>query len=229
MHRQGSRGWVGAVACGLAPALVVALASASAHAANPLFHDQPASPQSLPADLLPPFNMLDAQGRLTPMPPIPPGALHRGKDAPPESTAAGPGLELADVAARAAIRACEARGYRIGVAVVDAAGEARALLTADGSDGSHVFVAMRKAIVALAFADTSAHALERVQADPAELRRVTPAMFVEGGAVPIVVDGKVIGAIGGSGAAGEPIGHADEVCAQAGLDAIRARLAHRAR
>jgi uncharacterized protein GlcG (DUF336 family) len=197
-----------------------------AWSADAVFHDQPASPQSLPADNLPPFNMLDAQGRLKPMPPIPEGALHRSKDDPPESTAAGPGLVLATVAARAAIKACEAQGYRVGVAVVNSVGEARALLTADGSDGSHVFVAMRKAIVSVAFADTSAHALARVETDPSLLKRVTPAMFVEGGAVPMKVGGNVIGAIGVSGAAGMPIGHADEVCAQAGLEAIRTRLGH---
>jgi uncharacterized protein GlcG (DUF336 family) len=47
---------------------------------------------------------------------------------------------------------------------------------------------------------------------------------VEGGALPIMVGGEVIGAIGVSGAAGSPIGHQDEVCAQAGLDKISSRL-----
>jgi uncharacterized protein GlcG (DUF336 family) len=108
--------------------------------------------------------------------------------------------------------------------VVDSVGEARALLTADGSDGSHVFVAMRKAITALEFKSSSAQALERVLKDETLLKRVTPAMFVEAGAVPIVADGEVIGAIGASGAAGEPIGHQDELCAQAGVESIRGRL-----
>jgi uncharacterized protein GlcG (DUF336 family) len=49
-------------------------------------------------------------------------------------------------------------------------------------------------------------------------------MFVEGGGLPIVVGGETIGAIGVSGAAGTPIGHQDEVCAQAGLDKILSRL-----
>ncbi len=208
----------------LGAALALLAAGGAQAAQNPVFHDAPASPRSLPADNLPPFNMLDEHGRLLPMPPIPAGALHRGPGAPPESTARGPGLALANAAARAAVQSCEKAGYRIGVAVVDSVGEARVLLTADGSDGSHVFVAMRKAITALEFKSTSAQALASVLKDEALLKRVTPAMFVEGGAVPIVAHGEVIGAIGASGAAGEPIGHQDELCAQAGVDSIRARL-----
>ena len=167
--------------------------------------------------------MLDAQGNLVPVPDIPASALHRGPGAPPESTAAGPNLKLAIAGARAAITACAAQGYRVGVTVIDSAGEARAMLTADGSDGSHVFVAMRKAITALAFQMPSSQADTEVHQDKSLLKRVTPAMFVEGGALPILANGQVIGAIGVSGAAGAPIGHQDEVCAAAGLKKMQAQ------
>lgn len=212
---------------GAALATVIATASASgvlwAAAASP-FNDQPASPRSLPADNLPPFGMLDAQGRLVPTPDIPAAALHRGADAPPESTAPGPGLELAATAARAALTACKAQGYRVGVAVVDSLGEARAMLTADGSDGSHVFVAMRKAVTAAVLQMPSSEANARVPKEPALLAKVTPAMFVEGGAVPLYAHGRLVGAIGVSGAGGAPIGHQDELCAAAGARRIQARL-----
>ena len=52
------------------------------------------------------------------------------------------------------------------------------------------------------------------------MAKVTPAMFVEGGALPIRRGGKVIGAIGVSGAAGKIIGRQDEICAAAGLRAL---------
>ena len=91
------------------------------------------------------------------------------------------------------------------------------MLTADGSDGSHVFVAMRKALTALKFKMASSRANEVVPKDPALLAQVTPNMFVEGGALPIVMAHEVVGAIGVSGAGGAPIGHQDEVCAAAGL------------
>lgn len=192
--------------------------------ADSLFHDQPASPKSLPADNLPPFGMLDDQGNLVPIPNIPASALHRGPGAPPESTAAGPNMKLAIAGARAAVAACGALGYRVGATVIDSAGEARAMLTADGSDGSHVFVAMRKAITALAFQKPSSEALNDVNQDKSLLKRVTPAMFVEGGALPILEKGQVIGALGVSGAAGAPIGHQDEVCAAAGIKKMQAQL-----
>jgi uncharacterized protein GlcG (DUF336 family) len=189
-------------------------------AADSVFHDQPASPRSLPADNLPPFGMLDDNGKLVPAPPIPAGGLHRGPGSLPESTARGPSLFLAMEAARAAIATCQMAGFRVGATVIDTAGEARAMLTADGSDGSHVFVAMRKALAALAFNIASSKASEIVPQDSALLARVTPNMFVEGGALPIVVGHETIGAIGVSGAGGVPIGHQDEVCAAAALQKI---------
>ena len=168
--------------------------------------------------------MLDENGHLIPTPPMPAGALHRGPGSPPESTARGPSMKLAIAAAEAAVDSCAAAGYRVGAAVIDSAGEARALLTANGSDGSHVFVAMRKALTALTFKMPSSLANKRVPTDSSLLARVTPNMFVEGGAVPLQVGGEVIGAIGVSGAGGSVIGQQDEVCAAAGLRAIQRQL-----
>jgi uncharacterized protein GlcG (DUF336 family) len=202
----------------------LALFAGEGRTAESPFHDKPASPRSLPADNLPPFRMLDDNGNLIPLPPMPPGGLHRGAGAPPESTAPGPSLTLATEAAHAAVESCGRTGYRVGVAVIDSVGEARVLLTADGSDGSHVFVAMRKALTALTFDMPSSAASELIPKDKALLAKVTPAMFIMGGAVPIVVNRVTIGAIGVSGAAGMPFGHQDEVCAIAGLHRIQNKL-----
>ena len=191
-------------------------------AADGVFHDKPASPRSLPADNLPPFGMLDDQGQLIPTPPLPAGGLHRGPGSAPESTARGPSMEVALEAVREAVVSCSKAGYRVGASVIDSVGEARAMLTADGADGSHVFVAMRKALTALSFKMPSSAANEQVPKDKALLARVTANMFVEGGAVPILVGGDVIGAIGVSGAGGTPMGHQDELCAAAGLSKLRA-------
>jgi uncharacterized protein GlcG (DUF336 family) len=193
-------------------------------AAESPFHDQPDSPRSLPADNLPPFGMLDADGQLPPPPPLPPAGLHRGRGSPPETSARGPTLQQAIEAAQAAVASCEQAGFRVGVAVVDTAGEARALLTADGADGSHVFVAMRKALVAVEFRMSSSQANAAVAAQPALLARVRPNMFVEGGAIPLLAHGELVGAIGVSGAGGAVIGRQDEACASAGLARISARL-----
>lgn len=194
-------------------------------AADSPFRDAPASPRSLPADNLPPFRMLDEKGNLVPIPPMPPGAgMHRGAGSPPESTAPGPSLNAAIEAARAALDACGAAGYRVGVSVIDSVGEARAMLTADGSDGSHIFVATRKALTALAFDMPNSSAVDALAKDPSLLSKVKPNMFVMAGAVPIVVNHKTIGAIGVSGAGGSPFGHQDEVCAAAGVQKIQQAL-----
>lgn len=202
------------------------LLGAATWAAVGPFNDKPASPRSLPADNLPPFRMLDEVGNLIALPTLPPGGegLHHGPGAPPESTAPGPSLVLAVEAAQAAMSACGAQGYRVGVAVIDSAGEARVMLTADGADGSHVFVAMRKALTALEFKVKSSEASESVLRDKASLARVKPNMFVMAGAVPIFSGAVAIGAIGVSGAAGMPFGHLDEVCAAAGVQKIRLGL-----
>mgnify|MGYP001061233854 CR=1 FL=1 len=195
----------------------VALLIAGAAVAMP-FHEIPAGPRALPGDRLPPFAMLTDGGEL-PLdpPPLPPGTHLPAPGDPPESTAPAPSLKQATRMAQAALDDCTRRGFRVGVAVGDSAGEARGMLTADGADGSHVFVAMRKAAVALAFGSTSGEAHEALRHDPALKAKVTPAMFVEGGAVPIHANGRIIGAIAVSGAAGIPVGHQDEVCAAAGL------------
>jgi uncharacterized protein GlcG (DUF336 family) len=202
---------------------MVGLFSYSQAAVGP-FGDKPDSPRSLPADNLPPFRMLDAQGNLVPLPALPPGGLHHEPGGAPESTARGPSLALALEAAQSAIEACSTKGYRIGVSVIDSAGEARAMITADGADGSHVFVAMRKALTALVTQMPSAKAADLVAGDKTLLARIKPNMFVMGGALPIIVNRETIGAIGVSGAAGMPFGHQDELCAGAGLLKIQNRL-----
>ena len=202
---------------------VIGFFSFSQAAVGP-FGDKPDSPRSLPADNLPPFRMLDAQGNLVPLPALPPGGLHHEPGAGPESTARGPSLALALEAAETAIATCRTKGYRIGVSVVDSVGEARAMITADGADGSHVFVAMRKALTALVTEMPSAKAADQLANDKALLARIKPNMFVMGGALPIMVNRETIGAIGVSGAAGMPFGHQDELCAAAGLLKIQNRL-----
>ncbi|HTE41991.1 MAG TPA: heme-binding protein [Steroidobacteraceae bacterium] len=179
--------------------------------------DKRAGPQSLPGDNLPPFGMLDTSGKLVPMPSPPPGGWHRGPSTGPESKVPSPTLAVAIAGARAAVEDCMTRGYLGAATVVDSSGESRAMLSADGADGSHVFVAQRKAVTAATFKMSSAAALEMVGKDKAMAARITPNMFVMWGAFPIVSKGVVIGAIGYSG--GD-----DEACAKVGLKAIEEKL-----
>ncbi len=199
-------------------AAVVTVALAQGPGGRP--PDKPASPASLPGDTLPPFGMLDNAGKLVPQPQRPPSTGAAPARRPPVSIR-GPALALAIEGARAAVDACSAGGFYIGATVIDTSGQPRAAVEAEGSDGGHVYVAVRKALVALEFKMPSSKAAEAVLADKALLARVSPAMFVMEGAVPLVVGNQVIGAIGASGAAG---GDQDEVCAIAGLNKIKDRL-----
>ena len=208
----------------IATALGGTVIAASFAAAQSPFHDRPSGPLALPGDVLPPFGMVDSAGAFTPTPRELPAGIVMGPNRPPETTAPGPSLAAATQAARTAVAVCQAAGYRIGVAVIDSVGQARVLLNADGSDGSHGFVAMRKAEAALAFDMPSSEVNDRAQQDKTLLKRVTPAMLLDGGAVPIRARGKVIGAIGASGAAGKIIGAQDEACARAGRDALAGKL-----
>jgi uncharacterized protein GlcG (DUF336 family) len=223
-RRTAALGWMGTW-------LLIGVDAGSAHAAaDTPVHDRSASARSLPADNVPSFGILDENGNLIPAPALPNGTTRHAPNSEPESDAPGPSLALAIEAARTAIDTCAAAGYRIGAAVIDSVGEARALLTADGSDGSHVFVAMRKALTALRFEMPSSQASEVVPKDPELLARVTPNMFVAGGAVPIMHNGQTIGAIGVSGAGGRSssatggIGRQDEACAAAGLRRIEKQI-----
>jgi uncharacterized protein GlcG (DUF336 family) len=183
--------------------------------------DKPASPQSLPGDTLPPFGMLDGGGKLVPQPSRPAGAKGGAPAKRPPVHTRGPEMSLAIEAARAAVEACEAGGFYIGASVIDTSGQPRAMVESDGSDGGHVYVAVRKALVALKFKMPSSEARDEAPKSAALLSQVTPQMFVMEGAVPIYAGSEIVGAIGASGAAG---GNQDEVCAVAGLDKIRNRV-----
>ena len=207
-----------AIRSGLICAAFLTTALAQAPGGRP--PDKPASPASLPGDTLPPFGMLDGNGKLVPPPQWLSEMAGSGAKRPAVSVR-GPALSLAIEAARAAVDTCAAGGYYVGASVIDTSGQPRAMVEAEGSDGGHVYVAVRKALVALTFKMPSSKASEAVPADKALLARVTPNMFVMEGAVPLLAGNEVIGAIGASGAAG---GTQDEVCAIAGLNKIKDRL-----
>jgi uncharacterized protein GlcG (DUF336 family) len=126
--------------------------------------------------------------------------------------------ETALAAARAALEACRAQGYQIGVAVVDRSGVTQVFLR-DRFAGPHtVEVATNKAWTALSFrASTLALAADTQAGRPMSGIRGATRMLAVGGGVLIEGGGSVYGAIGVSGAPG---GDADDACAQAGIRAI---------
>ncbi len=129
-------------------------------------------------------------------------------------------MALALEAAQAAIDTCTADGFHVGVAVIDQNGNLIVGMNADGAAASRAYTAVRKAITAATFKDKNSALKDKFLADPAMRAKITPAMSVFPGAVPIMVGDKVLGAIGASGGTG----FEEEKCASAGVAKIQPKL-----
>lgn len=119
--------------------------------------------------------------------------------APPLSYGAPIGLEAAQALVDRAVEAGRARGFRLAVAVVEPSGELVAFGRMDDVQYGSIAVAQAKARSSARFRASSASAEERLAAGRMALLAIDGIVPVAGG-VPIVVDGKVVGAIGVSGA-----------------------------
>jgi uncharacterized protein GlcG (DUF336 family) len=130
--------------------------------------------------------------------------------------------ETALEAAQAALKQCRADGFQVAVAVVDRFGQPQVMLRDRFAGLPAADTATSKAYTALSFrAATSelAKSIKSGQMD-AGLARLPHVAMLAGG-LAIEAGGTLLGGIGVSGAPG---GDKDEVCAKAGLDAIRDRI-----
>ena len=127
--------------------------------------------------------------------------------------------EAALKATEAALKDCRARGYQVAVAVVDRSGVPQAMLR-DRFAGAHTpETAVNKAWTAASFrTDTTELAKATQPGQPSSGIRHVPRFVGVGGGVNIQAGGSIVGAIGVSGA---PTGDADDLCAKAGIAAIR--------
>ena len=121
-------------------------------------------------------------------------------------------LEQANEAVAAAIRQARGMHIRISVAVCDTGGHLIAFGRMDEAGWAGVYGAQGKAIASAATGSPSG----RIPSDLHVMRRINELsgdrMIYSQGAVPIVIDGKLVGAIGAGGGTAEQ----DEACASAG-------------
>ena len=115
--------------------------------------------------------------------------------------------------AQAAIAECTKQGIQIGVTVVDREGIVQVTMRDTIAAQITVPISKGKAFTAANFNAATSALVDR--ADSAVGR--FPGHVMSAGAVPIQVGGSLVGAVGVSGA---PSGETDEVCAQAGVDAV---------
>ena len=126
--------------------------------------------------------------------------------------------ENAKKAAAAALAEARRNNWAMAAAVVDTAGDLVYFEKLDGTQGASVTIAQDKARSAARFKRPT-KALQDVLAAGGEglrLLALQGAVPVEGG-VPILMDGKIVGAIGVSGGTSAQDGQ----CARAGADAIK--------
>jgi uncharacterized protein GlcG (DUF336 family) len=127
--------------------------------------------------------------------------------------------ETALRAAQAALKKCRDDGYQVTVAVVDRGGSLQVLLR-DRFAGPHtVRMAIDKAWTAVSFRVSTAELGKATQpGSPQSGIRNRPRVVTVAGGMMIEGAGALLGGIGVSGAPG---GDRDEVCARAGVAAIR--------
>lgn len=136
-------------------------------------------------------------------------------------------LNIALQAAQAAVKSCEAKGYHVGAAVVDASGELRVFLRGDMSTVHTKDTAFRKAYTVVTLGpvfkfSASSEAAAAFNGKPSEASFLTiPNIALLPGAVAIKGNGRIVAALGVGGAPG---GDKDEACAAAGVKAIEQSL-----
>jgi uncharacterized protein GlcG (DUF336 family) len=122
-------------------------------------------------------------------------------------------METTEKMARAAIEACRKEGINIGVTVVDRNGIPQVMLRDTLAAHLTIEISKRKAYTAANFNATTSSLEDRANTAVGRFDD----LVMSAGAVPINVGGYIYGGIGVSGA---PSGETDEMCAQAGLDAV---------
>jgi glc operon protein GlcG len=127
-------------------------------------------------------------------------------------------LEAAKKAAAPALAEAARNNWAMAIAVVDIAGDLVYFEKMDATQAGSVVVAVDKARSAARFKRPTKAFQDMLTSGGEGLRvfRISGAVPVEGG-VPILVDGKIVGAIGVSGGTSAQDGQ----CARAGVDAVR--------
>ena len=110
------------------------------------------------------------------------------------------GMEAAQALIARAVAAAETRNFRMAVAIVEPSGELVAFVRMDDTQYGSIYVAQKKATTAARYRLATSVMEERTLAGRIVTLANDDSLPIAGG-VPIVIDGKIVGAIGVSGAA----------------------------
>jgi len=119
------------------------------------------------------------------------------------------------------VAAAAAKGMGVSVAIVDQFGIITYYIRADGQGKAHTETALMKAKTVLNTRQPSKAQMNAVRSgNTSEARVISFGNFANAGALPIVVDGQFLGAIGVGGMAAQPGVWSDEICAHNALTAV---------
>lgn len=139
-------------------------------------------------------------------------------DKMPFSTPYGPPISLqrAQAAIQAATDEANKRGWPLDVAVVDSGGNLVAFARMDGAQLASIAIAEHKARAAAKFRRPTKFFEERIQQADLKYLLSLDDIIASRGGIPLIEDGKLIGAIGCSGA----LGTQDEMICMAGAATV---------
>jgi glc operon protein GlcG len=127
------------------------------------------------------------------------------------------GVDIARRVAAAALVEGKKNGWSVATAVVDAGGALVYFERIDGTQSGSSDVALAKARSAASFKRPTKAFEDAVAGGRQAILSLPGAIALEGG-IPLLIDGKIVGAIGVSGATSQQ----DGTCAQAGVNALAA-------
>ena len=129
-------------------------------------------------------------------------------------------LALAEQILDAARAQAQAEGWRMSLAVMDAAGNLVAMIRMDGARWMTAQVAQAKAFTAVTFRRSSAAVEELAEQRPDLFKSLVTLidrpLLLAGGGLPVIVNGELLGGVGASGGTEDQ----DIDCVEVGLNAI---------
>jgi glc operon protein GlcG len=126
-------------------------------------------------------------------------------------------LEMADTAISAALNEAKQRNWSMNIAVVDSGGNLVAFKRMDGAQLASITISEHKARTAVKFRRETKAFENAIQASNYHYIETLDDVIASRGGIPLIVGGKLIGAIGCSGGAGAQ----DEVVCKAGAAVVK--------
>ena len=126
-------------------------------------------------------------------------------------------LDRAEVAIKAAVAEAKKHNWKLNIAVVDSGSNLVAFQRMDGAQLASIQISEHKARAAVTFRRETKAFENAIQLNNYNYVATLDGVIASRGGIPLIADGKIIGAIGCSGGTGSQ----DEVVCKAGVDSLK--------